>query len=410
MNGSSSGSFSTITAGTWCLQLKRSDCYAIALYHQHPTKLSKAHSICIRGNCIKTKTQTALEKPSRHTEACAVNTMALSIFVPIGYVATLVVSMLVFSRIYRRRSALKLAKSYQPWFGEGHEARDIYQTLVAADPPAPEEVLKAALLNRAMTDVRRIMRMRDDKQALATLLQKGSIGDETMARFTLAEKELEAEILDVVSEANTFREGWGQLIFPTASEMVAHLKHKEIYYDIQRQRAAEVKTLQDQGLPVPKPTVELPPLVTPSGTKIEIQRGSQGGPDAPGAPGAPDGPGISLPMTGSGADARVTLPNGQQIHPAQLAALMQGPLPPNLPPQQVAMLMQARAQLQALQDQAQAQAQAQSQQQQQQQQPSKGTTEATQAAVAVPASARDGADSAPAAVSKTATVEDDDEA
>ncbi len=163
---------------------------------------------------------------------------------------------------------------------EGHEARDIYQTLVAADPPAPEEVLKAALLNRAMTDVRRIMRMRDDKQALGTLLQKGSIGDETMARFTLAEKELEAEILDVVSEANTFREGWGQLIFPSASEMVAHLKHKEIYYDIQRQRAAEVKKLEDEGKPVPKANVELPPLVTPPGTKIEIP----GGPAVPAVP------------------------------------------------------------------------------------------------------------------------------
>ncbi|CBQ73218.1 related to SEC66-ER protein-translocation complex chain [Sporisorium reilianum SRZ2] len=289
--------------------------------------------------------------------------MALSIFVPIGYVATLVVSMLVFSRIYRRRSALNLAKSYQPWFPEGHEARDIYQTLVAADPAAPEAVLKAALLNRAMTDVRRIMRMRDDKQALGTLLQKGSIGDETMARFTLAEKELEAEILDVVSEANTFREGWGQLIFPTASEMVAHLKHKEVYYDIQRQRAAEVKRLEDEGKPVPKATVELPPLITPPGTKIEIQGAPGGGPMPPpgaGGPGGPQsGPGISLPMTGTGADARVTLPNGQQIHPAQLAALMQGPLPPNLPPQQAAMLMQARAQLVALQEQAQAQAQQQ---------------------------------------------------
>lgn len=278
--------------------------------------------------------------------------MALSILVPIGYVATLVVSMLVFSRIYRRRSALNLAKSYQPWFPEGHEARDIYQTLVAADPPAPEAVLKAALLNRAMTDVRRIMRMRDDKQALGTLLQKGSIGDETMARFTLAEKELEAEILDVVSEANTFREGWGQLIFPTASEMVAHLKHKEVYYDIQRQRAAEVKRCEDEGKPVPKPTVELPPLVTPPGTKIEIQGGQPAGPAPANGPNGPNGPGISLPMTGSGADARVTLPNGQQIHPAQLAALMQGPLPPNLPPQQAAALMQARAQLVALQEQA----------------------------------------------------------
>ncbi|TKY89314.1 hypothetical protein EX895_001845 [Sporisorium graminicola] len=334
--------------------------------------------------------------------------MALSIFVPIGYVATLVVSMLVFSRIYRRRSALNLAKSYQPWFPEGHEARDIYQTLVAADPPAPEAVLKAALLNRAMTDVRRIMRMRDDKQALGTLLQKGSIGDETMARFTLAEKELEAEILDVVSEANTFREGWGQLIFPTASEMVAHLKHKEIYYDIQRQRAAEVKRLEDEGKPIPKANVELPPLVTPPGTKIEIQGGPQGAPGGPTPPGGPGGPadgpngqGISLPMTGSGADARVTLPNGQQIHPAQLAALMQGPLPPNLPPQQAAMLMQARAQLVALQEQAMAQ--------QQQKSASVEAPESTTTSSNQPEAGSDAAAAATAAA-KTVTVEDGEDA
>lgn len=176
--------------------------------------------------------------------------MALSIFVPIGYITILVVSLSVFSRVYRKRSARALAKEHASWFPEGHPERDVYQTLVLAaansndgtegkQATIPEVVLKAALLNRAMTDVRRIIRMRDDKQALAVLLQKGSIGDETMARFGMAEKELEAEILDVVSEANTFKEGWGQLIFPSASEMVAHLKHKEVYYDIHKQRAEE---------------------------------------------------------------------------------------------------------------------------------------------------------------------------
>lgn len=176
--------------------------------------------------------------------------MALSIFVPIGYITVLVLSLSIFSKVYRKRTALALAKGHgNSWFPEGHPERDIYQTLVQASASAsegssqtgnvPDVVLKAALLNRAMADVKRIIRMRDDKQALSVLLQKGSIGDETMARFNMAEKELEAEILDVVSEANTFKEGWGQLIFPSASEMVAHLKHKEIYYDISRQRAEE---------------------------------------------------------------------------------------------------------------------------------------------------------------------------
>lgn len=166
--------------------------------------------------------------------------MALSIWVPIGYIGALILSLSLFSSVYRRRSAKNLAKeSLEPWHPEGHPERDVYQSLVslsASGTSIPDHVLKAALLNRAMTDVKRIVQMRDDKQALGVLLQKGSIGDETTARFALAEKELEAEILDVVSEANTFREGWGSMIFPTASEMATHFKHKEVYYGIPDQR------------------------------------------------------------------------------------------------------------------------------------------------------------------------------
>ncbi|CEH18198.1 Preprotein translocase subunit Sec66 [Ceraceosorus bombacis] len=129
-----------------------------------------------------------------------------------------------------------------------------------------------------MADVKRIIRMRDDKQAMAALVQKGSLGDETVARFALAEKELEAELLDVISEANTFREGWGQLIFPTAGEMVAHLKHKEVYYGVATQRDDEKLKLQEAGKPVPQSRVPLPPLVTPPGTQIQVQMPAQPGP------------------------------------------------------------------------------------------------------------------------------------
>ena len=187
--------------------------------------------------------------------------MSLSIFVPLGYISVLVISMILFSKYYRNKTLLALSESSSTWFPEGHLERDIYQSLVGASERAKSSVesitnptekaealkslesleipLKAALLNRAMTDVRRILKMRDDKVALQTLLQKGSIGDDTMKKFGMAEKELEAGILDVVSEANTFREGWGQLIFPTASEMVNHLKHKEVYYEIAKQREEE---------------------------------------------------------------------------------------------------------------------------------------------------------------------------
>ncbi|KDN38869.1 hypothetical protein K437DRAFT_276173 [Tilletiaria anomala UBC 951] len=318
--------------------------------------------------------------------------MALPIYVPIGYIVFLLVSLSTFSRIYRRRSAQRVVCDVgsQPWFPDGHPERDIYQSLVSAaaqnavpdetngtqggsssrgpqPPMIPDHVLKAALLNRAMADVRRIMRMRDDKQALQQLLQKGSLGDETMERFQLAEKELEAEILDVVSEANTFKEGWGQIIFPSASEMVAHLKHKEIYYGIKDQRETEIRKLQKEGKPVPKPTVELPPLVTPPGTTIQVQAPQQAnGAPSPLPPGAvlsgaqplpPAGAADAGTPTGTGQQQiKMQLPpqiaaaiqaNGGQITPQMLPAIAQangGQLPPPL----LAMVQQAQMQAQAL--------------------------------------------------------------
>ena len=88
------------------------------------------------------------------------------------------------------------------------------------DPPAPDSVLKSALIQRACADVRRVMRLREDKPAVQALLQKGCVGDELSASLNAAEKEVEAEILEVMHEANSFLMGWGQFIFNTAGEMV----------------------------------------------------------------------------------------------------------------------------------------------------------------------------------------------
>lgn len=44
------------------------------------------------------------------------------------------------------------------------------------------------------------MALRSQKQALSTLLQRGSVGDDLWQRFLRAEKEMEDEIKDVASE------------------------------------------------------------------------------------------------------------------------------------------------------------------------------------------------------------------
>lgn len=66
----------------------------------------------------------------------------------------------------------------------------------------PETVLKAALLRRAAEDIKRVIAIRDQKQALSLLLQRGSVGDDLWQRFLRAEKEMEEEVRDVVREVS----------------------------------------------------------------------------------------------------------------------------------------------------------------------------------------------------------------
>ena len=56
-------------------------------------------------------------------------------------------------------------------------------------------------------------------------------------REMLREKEMEAEILEVQHEANTFVEGWGGIIFNTASEMVNSKKIQAVFEGVPKMRA-----------------------------------------------------------------------------------------------------------------------------------------------------------------------------
>jgi translocation protein SEC66 len=68
------------------------------------------------------------------------------------------------------------------------------------DPKVPDSVLRAALLRRAIEDLHRLVQIRSAKQACSSLLQRGSVGDDLWQRFQRAEKEMEAELRDVVQE------------------------------------------------------------------------------------------------------------------------------------------------------------------------------------------------------------------
>lgn len=100
--------------------------------------------------------------------------------------------------------------SLEPWF-DPHVQRNIYLSLLHLEPqpgedkatPVPDSILKAALLQRAAEDIRRILEIRGAKQPLSQLLQRGSVGDDLWQRFLRAEKEMEAELRDVMEEVRT---------------------------------------------------------------------------------------------------------------------------------------------------------------------------------------------------------------
>ncbi|KAM6500585.1 Sec62/63 complex, subunit Sec66 [Amanita muscaria] len=149
-----------------------------------------------------------------------------SLLVPIVYVLVVFGGLFVFSHFYRKHSS---TRAYEPYF-PSHSERSTYVTLLQkTNPPASEALLKSALLRRAMEDVQRVLRIREDKPALQNLLQKGAISDDLWNSLLSAEKELEAEIMEVVAEANSFVEGWGQVIFQSANEMVANEKMRATY-------------------------------------------------------------------------------------------------------------------------------------------------------------------------------------
>lgn len=137
----------------------------------------------------------------------------IGLLVPIAYLSILIGSLATFSSLHRKRKAAKSA-SLEPWF-PSHLQRNVYLSLLHIDPSdpsstpedadrslskVPDSIIKAALLRRAVEDIHRIISIRNAKQALQTLLQRGSVGDELWQRFLRAEKEIEEEVKDVVEE------------------------------------------------------------------------------------------------------------------------------------------------------------------------------------------------------------------
>lgn len=176
------------------------------------------------------------------------STMGLSILVPIAYIATLFLSLALFSRVYRGRMVQRLTAHGQDTTERVERtAKPVYEALAAiqeempppGSPPSewlvPRSTLQAALLVRAVDAVRRMMLVQRDKQAVGMLLERGQIGDDAATMLEATEKEAQAELIDVSQSAAAFHEGWGNLIFETANEVMANWVFRDVLSGIPKQ-------------------------------------------------------------------------------------------------------------------------------------------------------------------------------
>ncbi|CAO3596796.1 unnamed protein product [Absidia cylindrospora] len=160
-----------------------------------------------------------------------------SLLLPAIYLGGCVTAMSIFSHFYRKLSGLK---QIDPWFPE-NEAKEEYITLLNCETAIPEHHLRASLLRRAMEGVRRLVQVQQEKPALQQLMRMGSVGDDLWTEFTVAEQDIMNELQAIATEANTYKEGWGQTIFSTAAQMLEHEKQKELQKEMVQLRATEEK-------------------------------------------------------------------------------------------------------------------------------------------------------------------------
>ncbi|KAI9020866.1 Sec62/63 complex, subunit Sec66 [Phycomyces nitens] len=160
-----------------------------------------------------------------------------SLVLPAIYLGGCIAAMSAFSYLYRRATNFQ---PIEPWFPENVE-KEQYIALLNCETPVPEHHLKAALLRRAMEAVRRLVQVQQEKPALQQLMRTGSIGDDLWRDFGVAEQDIMAELQEVVGEANTYKENWGQTIFSTAAQMLEHEKQKAMLVEMKELKEVEEK-------------------------------------------------------------------------------------------------------------------------------------------------------------------------
>ena len=140
----------------------------------------------------------------------------VSIWTPLAYLAVLVTSLIVFSRVYRDRKIKEISETEVLYGRNFYE--EIYYSLKTADYTVPEKLLKMAMQAWAAQDVLRVLKIREAKVPLAALTQNGHMGEDIELRLTGTEKTLDQEVNQIVQQSQTMFPGWQHMLH-TAAEI-----------------------------------------------------------------------------------------------------------------------------------------------------------------------------------------------
>lgn len=69
--------------------------------------------------------------------------------------------------------------------------------MYSPEDPNGLKLLTTGLMKRAIEDIRRVFQMREEKQPLQQLVNKGTVGEDLLDKFLRAEQELDAEVNEV---------------------------------------------------------------------------------------------------------------------------------------------------------------------------------------------------------------------
>lgn len=138
-------------------------------------------------------------------------------------------------------------ESQKGWFGKNPD-KEAYEELLRTDPDN-EEALRKALMRRAITDMRRLMELNEEKESVYNLMRTGAISESMWTDFKTAESDLQLELFDVQAEAETFKKDWSQNILKEAA-MLLH-KERELL-EMKKAKEAEERMMKEMEKKVQK--------------------------------------------------------------------------------------------------------------------------------------------------------------